>query len=126
MKDSKLIDSSVWLDYFINGLHKKIIDSNEILMLSALSLFEIKKKLTKIKVSSKTISKSIGFIKKRSIILSLNAEIAEKAVDVSIEKNLPAIIHMLILRGKVYFFCQQINLKTNFLILIYSFFSGGL
>ena len=91
MKDSKLIDSSVWLDYFINGLHKKIIDSNEILMLSALSLFEIKKKLTKIKVSSKTISKSIGFIKKRSIILSLNAEIAEKAVDVSIEKNLPAI-----------------------------------
>ena len=91
MKDSKLIDSSIWIDYFINGSHKKIIDSNEILMLSALSLFEIKKKLAKMKVSSKTIAKSVGFIKKRSIIIPLNAEIAEKAVDISIEKNLPAI-----------------------------------
>ena len=91
MKDSKLIDSSVWLDYFINGHHKNIIDSNEILIISVISLFEVKKKLIKIKVAPETIAKSIDFIKKRSLIIPINDDIAEKAVDISIEKNLPAI-----------------------------------
>ena len=45
MTDSRLLDSSVWLDYLFNGNHKEIIESKEILLLSVLSIFEIKRRL---------------------------------------------------------------------------------
>lgn len=91
MRDSKLIDSSVWLAYLFNGQYAEIIDSDEIFLLSVLSLFEIKKKLIKNHIERMKITKSIEFIKKRSLIVPLNAEIAEKAVDLSLEYNLAAI-----------------------------------
>lgn len=91
MKDSKLIDSSVWIAYLFNGKHTDIIDSDEILLLSSLSLFEIKKKLAKSKVETSKIMKSMDFIKKRSLIIPVNSEIAEKAVDLSLDDKLPII-----------------------------------
>ena len=91
MKDSKLIDSSVWIAYFFNGMHKEIIDSDEMLLLSVLSLFEIRKSLSKNKIAEDKIKKSMEFVKRRSLIIEVNTEIAEKAVDFSLENGLPII-----------------------------------
>jgi len=92
MKDSKLIDSSVWLEYLYNKTYSEIIDNNnELLLLSVLSLFEIKKKLDKDKLSSSNIKNCIEFIKKRSLIINLTKEIAEKAVEISLKYNLASI-----------------------------------
>ena len=88
MTDSKLVDSSVWLAYLFNGQHSDIVDSNEVLLLSALSLFEIKKKLAKSRVEANKINKSIDFIKKRSLVISVSAEISEKAVEFSLANEL--------------------------------------
>ena len=91
MKDSKLIDSSVWLDYLHNAAYSEVIDSEEIIFLSVLSIFEIKKKLIGEKNSTQKISESMKFIKSRSIILPINEEIVEKAVEISTQNKLPAI-----------------------------------
>lgn len=91
MKESKIIDSSIWIAYLFNGLHSDIIDMDEMLLLCALSIFEIKKKLLKSNIETSKITKSIEFIKKRSLIIEVNDEIAERAVDFSIEKKLPII-----------------------------------
>ena len=91
MTDSKLIDSSVWLAYLFNGQFAEFLDSGEILLLSSLSLFEIKKKLMKGNLGNVKIDNSIDFVKKRSLIVPLDAEIAEKAVELSIESDMPAI-----------------------------------
>ncbi len=91
MKDSKLIDSSVWIVYFFNGMHKEIIDSDEMLLLSVLSLFEIRKSLSKNKIAEDKIKKSMEFVKRRSLTIEVNTEIAEKAVDFSLENGLPII-----------------------------------
>ena len=90
MTDSKLIDSSVWLSYLLNGEFQNIIEHEDIILLSALSLFEIKKKLAKNSMPSGKISKSMDFIKKRSIIIPINAEIAEKAAEIALANKLPA------------------------------------
>jgi len=91
MTDSKLVDSSVWLSYLINGNHTNIIETNEIFSLSVLSLFEIKRKFLKYKIEKDKIIKMIEFVKRRSIVILLNEKISEKAAEISIEKNLPAI-----------------------------------
>ena len=91
MKDSKLIDSSVWIAYLFNGRYSEFIDSNDVLLLSTLSLFEIKKKLVKNKVDVSKIIKSIEFVKKRSLLVPVTIEIAEKAVDFSLDNKLPII-----------------------------------
>ncbi len=91
MTVSKFIDSSVWIDYLINGNHKDLIDTEGILLISVLSIFEIKKKLIKSNVPGNITVKSIDFIKKRSLLIDLTAEIAEKSVEVSVKNNLPAI-----------------------------------
>ena len=89
--ESKLADSSVWLAYLFNGEHKDIIDSDEILLLSVLSLFEVKKKLAKTAIEKSKISRSMEFIKKRSLILPVSSEIAERAADFSLEHGLSII-----------------------------------
>lgn len=91
MTDSKLIDSSVWLSYFFNGSHKEIIDSNEILYISALSIFEIHKKLWKEKIEQHRIMSCMTFLKKRSLIFDVTAEIADTAVALSLENDLGAV-----------------------------------
>lgn len=91
MKGSKLLDSSVWIDYLSNGRHSDIIDSDEILLASALSLFEIKKKMMKLKIEPGKIDGSLEFIKKRSLILDVTSDIAEKATGFSLENELPMV-----------------------------------
>ncbi|MEK6921688.1 MAG: PIN domain-containing protein [Nanoarchaeota archaeon] len=91
MTDSKLIDSSVWLSYFFNGDYREIIESDDVLYLSALSVFEIRKKLWKEKIESAKIMKCMGYLTKRSLILDVTTEIADTAVAISIENQLAAV-----------------------------------
>ena len=91
MTDSKLIDSSLWLAYFFNGNGKEIIESDQILLLSAMSLFEIERKLHKEKVPLAQVRKSMDFIKSKSLVIHVTADIAEKAVLISLKHNLAAI-----------------------------------
>ncbi|MDP2924870.1 MAG: PIN domain-containing protein [Nanoarchaeota archaeon] len=89
MTEYNLIDSSIWIDYLINGNFKELIEKKENLLLATISLIEIKKKLSKLKIPNKEIDNKIGYIKKQSIIINLDEKIAEKASELVIEKNLP-------------------------------------
>ena len=113
MTDSKLVDSSVWIDYLFNGSCKEIIDSHEMLLLSALSLFEIKKKLIKNKIEENKIKTSMEFIRKKSLVIELNGEIAEKAAEVSIKHELP-IIDSLIYTTAILHHADLITLDNDF------------
>ena len=86
--DSKLIDSSVWLAYLFNGSYADTIDSDEILLLPVLSLFEIKRKLGKSNYENSKITKCMDFIRKRSLLVPVSEEIADNAANFSLEKNL--------------------------------------
>lgn len=88
MTDFKLLDSSIWLEYFFNGSFAEIIGSSAILYVSALSLFEIKRKLVKEKTEPQNIKKSLEFVTKRCIVVNISAEIAEMAVDLSLHYEL--------------------------------------
>ncbi len=90
MTDSKLLDSSVWLEYLFNGQFKEIIESDSLLMVSSISLFEIKRKLLKEKISLEKVNGGVEFVKERSLVIPLNAEIADKAAEVSLKQNLGA------------------------------------
>jgi toxin FitB len=89
MTEYNLIDSSVWIDYLVNGHYKELIEKEEKLLLATISLIEINKKLFKLKVPTKEINNKIDYIKKQSILINLDEKIAEKAAGIVIEKNLP-------------------------------------
>ncbi len=91
MINSKLLDSSIWISFIIDNKNSEIIESDQLLLLSSLSIFEIKRKLIKDKVKNGDIERIIAFIKKRSSIINVDEKIAEKAAEISSEKNLPAI-----------------------------------
>lgn len=87
----KFLDSSIWLAYFIDGKQKEIIDNENILYLSVLSLFEIKRKFLEKEFPKDLIREKINFIKNRTIIIELNKEIAERAAEISAEKKIPSL-----------------------------------
>lgn len=89
MTEYSLIDSSVWIDYLVNGNYKDLIENEDKLLLATISLIEIKKKLSKLKIPDKEIEDKMGFIKKQSILINLDEKIAEKATEFVIENNLP-------------------------------------
>jgi len=89
MTGFNLIDSSLWIDYLVNGNFKEIIEKEEKLLLATISLIEIKKKLSKLKIPNKEINNKVDYIKKQSIIINLDEKIAEKASELVIEKSLP-------------------------------------
>ena len=89
MTGYKLLDSSIWVDYFVNGKHKDIIEIEEKLLLATISIIEIKNKLHKLKISLKDIKEKMEFIKKQSIFVVLDENIAEKASELVISKHIP-------------------------------------
>lgn len=91
MTDSKLLDSSVWLQYLFEGGFKELIEQEKHFLLSSISLFEIKAKLLKRKISGKDIQNKMKFIREKSNIINVDIKIADKAAELSVEKNLPAI-----------------------------------
>lgn len=88
--DSKLLDSSIWIEYLLNGSFKNIIENDQI-FLSTISLFEIKKKLVKSNIPLNVITNSINFVKKKSFLVLVSAEIAEYAVELAIQNRLGAV-----------------------------------
>jgi predicted nucleic acid-binding protein len=89
MTEFNLIDSSLWIDYLVNGNFKEIIEKEEKLLLATISLIEIRKKLSKLKIPNKEINNKVDYIKKQSIVISLDEKVAEKASEIVIEKGLP-------------------------------------
>ena len=88
-----LLDSSAWLSYFFaeNNQIKEVIDGENFLFTSVISLFEIKKKLIKDKLIEEKTEKFINFIKEKSIILKLDINICESAAEISIKEGLYAV-----------------------------------
>ncbi|MEK6932647.1 MAG: PIN domain-containing protein [Nanoarchaeota archaeon] len=115
MTDSKLLDSSVWLAYFYaeNNEIKSIVESNIILLTSSISLFEVKNKLIKDKTDSIKIQNSVDFIKQRSLIIDVGAEIAEEAVEIAKKNKLP-IIESLIYASSLKNNSELITLDNEF------------
>ena len=93
MTGSKFLDSSAWLAYFYaeNNEIKSIVESSVILLTSSISLFEVKNKLIKDKTNEVKIQNSMDFIKERSLIIDVGAEIAEEAVESVRKYKLPII-----------------------------------
>jgi len=87
------LDSSIWLAHLLesNLQCSEIIESDVILYSSILTLFEVKKKLIKENFDKEKIILSINFIKKRSMIININEEIINIAINISIKNNLSAI-----------------------------------
>ena len=86
-----LIDSSAWLSYFLaeNELSKKFIEEgNHVLMISALSIFEIKRKMSMKNVKQLKIEEFLKFVKTRSLLIDVNEKICNNAVDLSLKHNL--------------------------------------
>ena len=91
MTDSKLMDSSVWIAYLVDSSFSEVFESDKILFLSVLSLFEIRKIFTKQKIALEQITKSIEAIKKRSFLINVDANISELAAEISGRNKLPAV-----------------------------------
>ena len=87
------LDSSAWLLYFFDESEEvaRVIEGGGILISSAVSLFEIKRKLIKSNFEMEKINEVLGHIKLRSMILSINSIICEKAAEISVKHNLAAV-----------------------------------
>ena len=67
------------------------MESDDMLLTSSLSLFEVKLKLLKDKKEQSLIQKSLEIIKKRSLVIPMDTKIGEKAAEISIALRLSAI-----------------------------------
>jgi predicted nucleic acid-binding protein len=86
-------DSSAWLEYFHNANEKarNLIEApSNSLFSSTLTLFEIRKKLTK-EFGEKKATTAISFVKAKATTVMPNDEICEKAAVDSLEKKLHTI-----------------------------------
>jgi len=86
-----LLDSSLWVDYFLNGSteSKSYIESgNYNLFTSSISLHEIKKRLLKEKYTSNSINQSLDFIKSKSIISDITEKICEQSAEDAVKLKL--------------------------------------
>ena len=115
MTDSRFLDSSAWLSYFYaeNQEIRTIVESNILILTSVLSIFEIKKKFVNDKVNPIKLDKTIKVIKSRSLLLDVNLEITEKAVDFAMKNNL-LIIDALIYASALVSNSKLITLDNDF------------
>ncbi len=91
MIESELFDSTIWLEYLIRGSFKEKIEQEKTFALSSLSLFEIKRKLLKIKaLKHDELEEKLSFIKNKSSMITVDETIAETAATLAEEKNLGA------------------------------------
>lgn len=89
----RFIDSSIWLAHLteaqINA--SEIIESEDILYCSIITLFEVERKLRKLKLSGEKVEASLEFIKNRALIININEEIIHYACEVSVKNQLSAL-----------------------------------
>jgi|SRR3989344_2437559 len=115
MTDSRFLDSSAWLSYFYaeNQEIRTIVESNILILTSVLSIFEIKKKFVNDKVDPIKLDNAVKVIKSRSLLLDVNLEITEKAVDFAMKNNL-LIIDALIYASALVSNSKLITLDNDF------------
>ncbi len=89
-KKTKFIDTSIIFGYLFEKRFKEIIDEQNNLLMSTITLFEIKRKMLEKKIPLKETKEKIDFLKSVLNSIELTEKIAEKAADLSIEHNLPA------------------------------------
>ncbi|MEK6928067.1 MAG: PIN domain-containing protein [Nanoarchaeota archaeon] len=99
--DSKLLDSSIWLGYFLEGDFSEIVEGDSVLYLSVLSLFEVQRKLYKSSLNKEDIEKGVQFMKEKSILLEVSEEIVNVALKVANEKNVPSMDSIIYSTGVV-------------------------
>lgn len=88
---SYLIDSSVWLGYFLDDVQEakeKINSSRALLCTSVVSLYEILKNLSRTNLNDSEINNIMDFIERTSLILDVNKKIAFNSFFNSQEYNL--------------------------------------
>lgn len=88
------LDSSIWLAYFFGASAKAgdLIDKKDsLLFTSAISLFEVKKRLLLENISEKNVSSAVDLIKSKSMVVEVSNKICENAAIKSIKLKLPAI-----------------------------------
>ena len=87
------LDSSVWLGYFKeeNPGAVSIIEGENNLWTSVISIYEISRKLTKHGVRASELQKRVDFIKDISNVVGISPEGAQKAAQDSLKHNLHAI-----------------------------------
>ncbi len=89
----KLLDSSIWLAHLVDAHSKasELMENDELLFCSILSLFEIEKKLRKDGYPEEKIEKMISFMTGRSVIINLTENIVRKSAKISLQYGLAAI-----------------------------------
>ncbi|MEK6961286.1 MAG: PIN domain-containing protein [Nanoarchaeota archaeon] len=92
MTDIKALDSSAWLYYLFgqNEECRKIVESDTELVISTISIFEIKRKLIRLRTDRSKIEASLSMIKKRAIVEEVTCDLAEKAAELAHVHNLHA------------------------------------
>ncbi|MEK6947614.1 MAG: PIN domain-containing protein [Nanoarchaeota archaeon] len=109
------IDSSVWVAHLFESSMEasSIVESENLLFTSLLSIFEIRKKLVKANCDIEMINNSINYIKEKSIIVTLEEDIINSAVNFSIKYNLGA-LDALIYASTIIIKAQLITADNDF------------
>ncbi|MEK6964251.1 MAG: PIN domain-containing protein [Nanoarchaeota archaeon] len=93
MTDSSyLVDSSVWIDYLLaeSKPAKDILEQTANMFTSALTLFEVKKKMLQKKLSQEDVQTAMAIMAKRGPLLVPTTEICNLAAELSVTHNLAA------------------------------------
>ena len=87
---SVLFDSSAWFAYSAdnNKVVGKIVESEVEILISVMSLFEVKRILLKRGANQRILDKTMSFIRYRSRIIDVTKDIAENAADLSVKHEL--------------------------------------
>lgn len=85
---STMVDSSVWLEYIVNGKCAEYINNNKHLVVSALTFFEIKKKMILKDYAEEDIQKALEFVEERGLIIAVDEKIATKAANMIRDKKI--------------------------------------
>ncbi|MEK6970584.1 MAG: PIN domain-containing protein [archaeon] len=92
MTDYKLfLDSSIWVGYFmrVGELVGQMVDSHEgKFFTSALSFYEVPRKLHMLKRNEAFITEAIRFMRENSIIITVDDKIANQSVEWAIKNKL--------------------------------------
>ena len=87
---SKVLDSSLWLAYFLNGVHREIIEKEETFLLSAISLFEIKRKIKSSSLIQEHQQHSFDFLREKTLFIPIDESITDLAVSLALKHQLGA------------------------------------
>ena len=86
MTDSRvLLDTSAWMEFLAGTQQMKdIVDQNNPLFASVLSVFEIKRKLARLELSLAKMRGIMDYIKSRSMVIDLTSAISEDAAELKL------------------------------------------